>query len=128
MKQTTKEWLLAAEDDFLSASKLIEDERLTNVVTFHCQQCLEKCFKAVIEEKSIPLIKSHDLIRLSNLAELKFNDSDILILTTINEAYIDSRYPGDFGLLPEGKPTQKEAKGFIAICDKVFHSILKEFG
>lgn len=98
------------------------------MLLFTVNNVWKNVLKLLLKKKGIPLIKSHDLIRLSNLAEVKFNDSDILILTTINEAYIDSRYPGDFGLLPEGKPTQKEAKGFIAICDKVFHSILKEFG
>ena len=68
MKQTTKDWLLAAEDDLLSAKKLVSEERLTNIVAFHCQQCLEKCFKSIIEEKNLALIKSHDLLRLCDSA------------------------------------------------------------
>jgi len=60
MKQTTKDWLSAAEDDLWAAKKLASEVRLTNIVAFHCQQCLEKCFKAVIEEQGKPSIKSHD--------------------------------------------------------------------
>jgi len=51
MKQTTRDWLIAAEDDLLAGRKLAGEDRLTNVVVFHCQKCLEKCFKAVIEEQ-----------------------------------------------------------------------------
>lgn len=28
----------------------------------------------------------------------------------LNELYIDSRYPSEIGLLPNGKPSKKEAK------------------
>jgi HEPN domain-containing protein len=34
----TKDWLTAAEDDLLAAKKLAGEDRLTNVVAFHCQQ------------------------------------------------------------------------------------------
>jgi len=64
MKQTTKDWLAVAEDDLLAAKTLSRDERLTSLVSFHCQQCLEKCFKAIIEEQNKPALKSHDLLRL----------------------------------------------------------------
>lgn len=40
MKQTTKDWLTAAEDDLLAAKKLAGEDRLTNVVAFHCQSRL----------------------------------------------------------------------------------------
>jgi HEPN domain-containing protein len=63
MKHTTKNWLIAAEDDLLSAKKLVSEERLTNIVAFHCQQCLEKSLKAIIEEQSQSALKSHDLLR-----------------------------------------------------------------
>jgi HEPN domain-containing protein len=73
MKVTTKEWFYAAEDDLIAAQKLISEERLTNLVSFHCQQCLEKCFKAIIEEQGKPSIKSHDLIRLQINANIQLS-------------------------------------------------------
>ena len=36
MKQTTKDWLTVAEDDLLAAKTLAREDRLTNLVTFHC--------------------------------------------------------------------------------------------
>ena len=50
MKQTTKDWLSFAEDDLLATKVLAQDDRLTNQVAFHCQQCLGKSVKAIIED------------------------------------------------------------------------------
>ncbi len=123
MKPTTEEWLFAAEDDLLAAKKLAREERLTNVVSFHCQQCLEKCFKAVIEEKGNPSIKSHDLFRLQLYAKIQVSDSEMTLIGIINEVYIDSRYPGDMGLLPYGKPTFTEIDTFILLCETIYNRI-----
>jgi len=38
MKQTTKDWITAAEDDLLAAKILGYDARITNLAAFHCQQ------------------------------------------------------------------------------------------
>lgn len=128
MKQTTKEWFIAAEDDFLAAKKLVDEERLTNVVAFHCQQCLEKCFKAIIEEQGKPSIKSHDLLRLQLNADVQLSQPETIFLTIINEVYIDARYPGDMGLLPQGKPTRAEAKSFVEFCEAVFVKVKEQIG
>lgn len=125
MKQTTKDWLTAAEDDLLAAKKLAGEDRLTNVVAFHCQQCLEKCFKAIIEEQDKPCIKSHDLLRLQLNADIQLIETDIILLGIINEVYIDARYPGDLGLLPHGKPTITEANSFIEFSELIFNRMKK---
>jgi HEPN domain-containing protein len=109
----------AAEDDLLAARKLFGEERLTNVVSFHCQQCLEKCFKAIIEEQGKPSIKSHDLIRLQLHANIELSAAETVLLGIINEVYIDARYPGDLGLLPHGKPSLPEVKSFIEFCESI---------
>jgi HEPN domain-containing protein len=128
MKQTTKDWLTFAEDDLLAAKALAPDDRLSNLVSFHCQQCLEKCFKAVIEETDIPFIKSHDLIRLQLHANVVLTDEEVTLLGLINEVYIDSRYPGDLGLLPNGKPTKNEITIFIKLCETIFRKLLTQLG
>lgn len=123
MKQTTKDWLTAAGDDLLAAKKLATEDQLTNVVSFHCQQCLEKCFKAVIEEQGKPSIKSHDLLRLQQIANFQLRETDTILLETINEVYIDARYPGELGLMAHGKPTLSEVKKFIDFCELLFEQI-----
>lgn len=123
MKQTTKDWFTAAEDDFLAAKKLAGENRLTNIVSFHCQQCLEKCFKAVIEELDKPSIKSHDLLRLQLNANIQLTEPESILVGIINEVYIDARYPGDLGLLPHGKPTTAEVETFIAFCESLLYRL-----
>ena len=123
MKQTTRDWLTLAEDDLLAVKTLADEDRLTNLVAFHCQQCLEKCFKAIIEEHTKPSIKSHDLLRLQVNADFKLSHTETILLSTINEIYIDSRYPGELGLLPNGKPTFSEVEAFIKFCDSVLNRL-----
>ena len=84
MKQITKDWLTSAEDDLLAAKTLAKDERLTSLASFHCQQCLEKSFKALIEEQDKPSIKSHDLLRLQLIANIQLSDSETILLGIIN--------------------------------------------
>lgn len=110
--------------DIKSAIQLLNDEALTSVVTFHCQQAIEKLFKAVLVEKELEPPRIHDLIRLYKLTS-QFIDpiDDSVTLKIINEAYIDSRYPGEMGLLPNGEPTLKEATIFCEFTKFLFHRI-----
>jgi HEPN domain-containing protein len=128
MKQITKDWLTIAEDDLLAAKKLSHEIRLTNLVSFHCQQCLEKCFKAMIEEQNKPSIKSHDLLKLKNYADVQLSDPELILIEMINEVYIDARYPGDLGLLRNGKPTIPEIETFIQFCETIFHRLRDQLG
>jgi HEPN domain-containing protein len=113
MKEITNEWLLAAKDDLKAAKTLLSDTSLTNLVAFHAQQCIEKSFKALAEENSLPIPKTHDLIRLHQLIKGLMADIDMEILYNVNELYIDARYPGEMGLMPNGKPSFTEAEVFV---------------
>ncbi|NKB23679.1 MAG: HEPN domain-containing protein [Kiritimatiellae bacterium] len=62
MKQITKEWLRKALEDLEAIDCLLREEHLTNVIAFHAEQAVEKCFKAVVEEFGLGLVKTHDLI------------------------------------------------------------------
>jgi len=123
MKKTTKDWFIAAEDDLLSAKKLASEVRLTNIVAFHCQQCIEKTFKGIIEELNLSSVKSHDLLRLRNMANIQLSEQETILLATINEVYIDARYPADIGLMPNGKPTIVEAKNFIDFTERLYNRL-----
>jgi len=123
MKPTTKDWLTASGDDLFAAKILSVEEQVTNLAAFHCQQCVEKVFKALIEEQDKPSIKSHDLLRLQLYSDFQLSDNELIVLGTINEVYIDSRYPGELGLLPEGKPTKQELDQFILFCESLLVKI-----
>ena len=114
-------WLKAAKDDLDAISYLIKVEHLTNIVAFHSQQVIEKSFKAVLEYYESPLIKTHNLEKLYKQIKNFINiDIDYEKLEFINEFYIDSRYPADFGLLPYGKPTLKDAQELYDFCERSF--------
>ena len=116
------EWLKAAKDDLDSIEYIIKVEHLTNIVAFHAQQTIEKSFKALIEYNKISSQKTHNLEKLyKNIKHLIKIDYDKLEL--INELYIDSRYPGDMGLLPYGKPTLEDAKEFYKIALEIFDKV-----
>jgi HEPN domain-containing protein len=58
MKVSTRDWLNAASTDLQAIERLIGEPSLTGVVAFHAQQCLEKVFKAVLEEFGETSLKS----------------------------------------------------------------------
>ena len=63
MKASTREWVTKAEGDFfLAANTMKSRSRLvSDGVCFHCQQCIEKYFKARLLEAGISSPKTHDL-------------------------------------------------------------------
>jgi len=121
MKKQVKDWILLADTDLNAAELIIKDENpLTNIIAFHCQQTIEKYLKAYLLEKDNPPIKTHDLIKLNGMIK-EINDLSIdeNKLIMINEVYIESRYPGDLGLLPDGFPTKEEAKEYIKFANEL---------
>lgn len=50
------------------------------------------------------------------------------MLESLNELYIESRYPGDMGLLPYGKPTLADAKEFYEFANTIFEQTCTRLG
>ena len=122
------EWLKAGKDDLDSISYIIDIEHLTNIISFHSQQAIEKSFKSLLEYKKIPIIKTHNLERLYKQVRNYIEIEDYDKLELINELYIDSRYPGDMGLLPYGKPTLEDAKRFYEFANEIFNKVCEILG
>lgn len=113
MKNLTANWLKAAKDDLDVIERIIKAAHLSHMVAFHAQQCLEKLFKAVIEEHDIETHKIHKLVTLYDRIEgFLGEEMDLQLLKTLDSLYIEARYPGELGLLPNGRPTQDDAKRF----------------
>jgi len=128
MKRQVEDWIQLADKDMYAAEILLKNEYLlTNIVAFHCQQTIEKYLKAFLIEKDIPVIKTHDLIKLNGMIkEIKDLGIDEKKLIIINEVYIESRYPGELGLLPDGMPSEEQAKEFVVYAKEVKTIIMKE--
>jgi HEPN domain-containing protein len=124
MGRIAMEWLEAASLDLESIRHIIHDERLTGHVAFHAQQAIEKSLKAVIEEKGLIVPRIHSLQKLFALCSsfIEYNPDEELIIA-LDSLYIESRYPGEFGLLPGGKPNKEQAKKFYNFASDVFLSI-----
>jgi HEPN domain-containing protein len=122
MKKQAEDWILMADKDLFAAEIILKETNfpLTNIVAYHCQQAIEKYLKAFLIEKDVPLIKTHDLIKLNGMIkEIKDTGIDEARLIIINEAYIESRYPGELGLMPDGMPANEQAKEFLEYASEV---------
>lgn len=124
MSDVFKEWLLSALMDLRSIEKMMNDKFLTPIVCFHSQQCIEKSLKAVLEKNNMEVPKTHDVVRLYGMIQNTHNlQLDFDLLTKVGELYIESRYPGDFGLLPDGKPTLEDAQEFYRFARGVYETV-----
>jgi HEPN domain-containing protein len=128
MKEITEAWIEYARRDFRSAEKNAEDEFLSNIVTFHSHQFVEKLFKALLPENEIYFPKVHDIYKSYSLVpvgikeKLGLNEEDLL---RINEIYIESRYPTEFGILPSGFPKKEQAISIFNISKIIFSRMLE---
>lgn len=125
MRAITQKWLDFANKDLETCKVTLQNENLTNIVAFHAQQAVEKCFKAIIEEAEQNLPRIHDLTRLNNFAEnlIEF-DVDITMLNVLNSIYTASRYPGDIGILPDGNPSKQEAEEMYEFAKQFYENTL----
>ena len=53
---------------------------------------------------------------------------DHRIVQILDSLYIESRYPVDIGLLPDGKPTKKDAQKFIEFAILIYDYVKKKLG
>lgn len=123
MKKITKDWIHSAESDLLLIQEIIFNQHLTHLAAFHAQQAIEKSFKAIIEEFELGFIKSHSLETLySKVKEKISTDINIPQLILLDQLYIEARYPGEMGLLPDGKPTIQDVAAFYNLAKHVFET------
>jgi HEPN domain-containing protein len=123
MKKITKDWLNSAECDLVLIGEIISHENLTHLSAFHAQQSIEKSYKAIIEEFELGFIKTHSLEMLNSRVGDKISmDVNINLLILLDQLYIDARYPGEMGLLPNGKPTVSEAQEFYDLGILIFNA------
>lgn len=126
MNQISLEWLNSARDDLSLIVHILSDENLTHLVAFHAQQAIEKSLKALLEFKNQTVPKTHSLNRLFTLVGDDMKNIDYDLVHTLDGLYIDSRYPGDFGLLPDGKPSLKDAQLFYKFAVTVHEAALTQ--
>ncbi|MFH0728158.1 MAG: HEPN domain-containing protein [Pseudomonadota bacterium] len=128
MKPGTKNWIQFADRDIAAAKNLQDNDYVANIVLFHCQQCVEKCLKAILEENEIAVPKIHSVVRLYGIVcekvapSIKLDDND---LNLIDDIYIETRYPSGLGLLPSGFPTKETAMEVLKITQSIYDNTLE---
>jgi HEPN domain-containing protein len=84
MKTAAEEWITAARDDLETVAEIVKNPRLTHVVAFHVQQCIEKGFKAVLEKHGDDVPNIHNLITLHGRAEQYLPDETEIDLNRLD--------------------------------------------
>lgn len=113
MRPLTRDWVAKAEGDFSVATQIMRrrKQRIFDIACFHCQQTIEKYFKARLIEAGRPYPKSHDLAVLLPLLlpvePLWKSYEPVLKKLTIYA--VSFRYPGD-------DATESEAKAALKFC------------
>jgi len=124
MKKLTEEWLKSAEDDLRVIERIGQDEHLTHMVAFHAQQAVEKSLKAAIEEYELGSVRVHSLERLFEIVKPYMElDADLFIIEMLDKLYVDARYPGNLGLLPNGVPSLTHAEKFNSFARAIYENI-----
>jgi len=68
LRDLTGDWVGKAERGYRAAERLLRDEdRLHDIIAFHCQQAAEKYLKAFLVRHQIEFPKSHNIRQLLSL-------------------------------------------------------------
>jgi len=122
-REVVLRWLKKAESDFKSAELLLKANKvITDSICFHCQQAIEKYFKAFLTDKEIRFGKIHDLRTLYELCvgeDKDFERFDKEKMADLTYYAVDLRYPDEFYI-----PTPKEAQDAYKIASEVKKFIL----
>jgi HEPN domain-containing protein len=98
MKRTTRAWVRKAEEDYVVAEQESRSKiPVHDADCFHCQQCVEKYMKGLMEELGLSIPKTHFLDVL--LTALKPHHPTLngmrRGLLFLSVFAVDTRYPGD---------------------------------
>ncbi|MCD6013537.1 MAG: DNA-binding protein [Flavipsychrobacter sp.] len=116
LKEHLGQWMLKAEHDIIGAQRLLEIEpMILDIASFHCQQAIEKCFKAFLLYNGQEIVKTHDVIFLQKECAKLDPVFATIDVRDINLYAVGTRYPDD-ALMPE----VEEAKYFYQLSQQVY--------
>jgi HEPN domain-containing protein len=125
MKALTAEWVAKAEGDFHSCLREVRARKHPNhdSACFHAQQCVEKYFKARLQEAGLAFPKTHDLLDLLKRilpAEPAWTRLNPPLTQLVNYAVV-FRYPGT-------SASKTDARKALAACRAVRRAIRQSLG
>jgi HEPN domain-containing protein len=117
-------WLKKAENDLKTVKHLLTlEDAPTDVISFHCQQAVEKYFKAYLTLIDVRVTKTHDLETILALCiekDTKFERLDKDGISKLTFYAVEIRYPEEYieFSIEEARElyeTAKEVKGFVML-------------
>jgi len=120
-------WLQKAESDIKVARYILEVEAPpTDAICFHCQQAVEKYFKAFLTFKDVRTKKVHNLGVLLDMCiekDREFENIDKDKISGMSHFAVEIRYPDEFYI-----PSVEEAKEYFELTLKAKDFVLKKLG
>ena len=115
------DWIYFADNDIDSAKIQMEGNGSTGHVAVCCQQAIEKYFKGHLIKSGWELSRTHNLLQLHREIEnIQSWNLDKNLLKDLNGVYIDDRYPGSFGTMPDGlMPSEEEIQSYFELAQEV---------
>jgi len=115
-------WREGANEDWEVASDLVNKNRVRHGL-FFAHLALEKTLKAhicLVTQDLAPRL--HNLVRLSEIADLRLNSGQLDVLAEMNAFNIEGRYPDTLSL----PPNKEQALEYIAKSKKVFQWLIDQ--
>jgi len=122
MKPKTRQWLRKADADLRGAqSMLLVKPSLNDLVCFHSQQAVEKYLKALLEESSFHVPKTHDLALLATLLMPRYPQLKLLVrgLDRLTVYAVETRYPGETTTRREAQSAIRWAARAREVCRSI---------
>jgi HEPN domain-containing protein len=100
IQKQIKYWQDGALDDFESAKILISNHRILHGL-FLCHLVIEKAIKAIVVKTTNEIApRTHNLLYLSEMAKLEFEEDDEIFLGILMKYQLQGRYPDYNPVLP----------------------------
>ncbi len=123
VKKKTVEWLRLADDDLRLARHAFKLKSAApfKLISYHAQQCAEKCFKAYLVFNKIDFPYTHDLAVLLELCPSSEDwTNDLRKAATLLRTYaVTTRYPG------KDKVSKKEALHAVDLAEEVRKTVVR---
>ncbi len=122
-KEYLKQWLYRANEDISVVDALSnqQTEFYTSTICFHCQQAVEKFFKAFLVYNKVEFPKTHDVdFLLIKCKQINNIDFEYIELKDLSDFGVDIRYPDDFYI-----PDLSETNQYIEIAKSIKSKVEK---
>lgn len=123
IEELVRQWSHIAERDLLTAKQGLEAEIVvTDTVSFHCQQAVEKYLKAFLVKNQVEFSKTHSIMALLNLCSTvdKAFSEELSDADSLTDYAVEIRYPDEWY-----EPTIEEAKQAYETALRVKDFVLK---